>query len=58
MDPVGNIPIYLAILKELPSQRRFWIIFREKIIALVIILLFAIFGDGFLPALSISHEAI
>ncbi len=58
MDPVGNIPIYLAILKELPSERRFWIIFREKIIALVIILLFAIFGDGFLRALSISHEAI
>ncbi len=58
MDPVGNIPIYLAILKELPSERRFWIIFREKIIALIIIIFFAIFGDAFLKALSISHEAI
>lgn len=58
MDPLGNIPIYLAILQELDSKRRLWIIFREKIIALVIILIFAYFGDDFLKALSISHEAI
>ncbi len=58
MDPLGNIPIYLAILQEIDSKRRLWIIFREKIIALVIILVFAYFGDNFLQALSISHESI
>jgi multiple antibiotic resistance protein len=58
MDPLGNIPIYLAILQEIDNRRRLWIIFREKIIALFIILIFAYFGDNFLKALSISHESI
>ncbi len=58
MDPIGNIPIYLAILQEIDHKRRLWIIFREKIIALFIIIIFAYFGDNFLKALSISHESI
>lgn len=58
MDPLGNIPIYLSILQELPSHRRLWIIFREKLIALFIILLFAYWGNEFLQALDISHEVI
>ena len=58
MDPLGNIPIYLAILQKIESKRRMWIIFREKIIALFIIIIFAYFGDYFLKALSISHESI
>ena len=58
MDPIGNIPIYLSILQEIDGNRKLWIIFREKIIALVVILIFAYFGDNFLKALDISHEAI
>lgn len=58
MDPIGNIPIYLAILKELKPKQRLRVIFREKIIALLIIILFAYFGDDFLRALNISHESI
>ena len=58
MDPIGNIPIYLSILQKIDGQRKLWIIFREKIIALVVILTFAYFGDDFLKSLGISHEAI
>ncbi len=58
MDPIGNIPIYLSILQEIDGQRRLWIIFREKLIALLIIFLFAFFGNEFLNGLGISHEAI
>ena len=58
MDPLGNIPIYLAVLRELEEKKRLWIIFREKIIALIIIFLFAYSGNEFLAALNISHEAV
>jgi len=58
MDPLGNIPIYLSVLQKLPHRRRLWIIFREKIIALLIILVFAYTGNEFLEFLNISHESI
>src|SRR3989338_9192097 len=58
MDPLGNIPIYIAILREIEKRRRLWIILREKLIALIIILTFAYTGNEFLAALHISHESI
>ena len=58
MDPIGNIPIYLTILGEIESKRRTIIIIREKFIALIIILLFALFGTWFLNFLHITHDAI
>jgi multiple antibiotic resistance protein len=58
MDPLGNVPIYLAILQKLERDKRIKVIFREKVIALFIILLFAYFGNDFLKALNISHETI
>lgn len=58
MDPIGNIPVYLTILHEIPLKRRLYIIFRENIIALILIILFACFGDNLLNILSISKESI
>ena len=55
---MGNIPIYIAILREIEKRRRLWIILREKLIALIIILTFAYTGNEFLAALHISHESI
>jgi multiple antibiotic resistance protein len=58
MDPIGNIPIYLSILKKLNLKRRLWIVAREMLIALAIIILFSLFGRGFLDFLEISNECI
>lgn len=58
MDPVGNIPIYVAVLKELPPRRQKIIIIREMIIALVTILLFYWLGDAILAALRVTPETI
>lgn len=58
MDPIGNIPIYLTILAEIDYKRRTRIIIRETVIALVVIFLFAIFGDFLMEFLSISRESI
>src|SRR3989344_861408 len=58
MDAVGNIPIYVAILRNIETRRALWIVFREMCIALIIILIFALFGTQFLSCLNISHETI
>ncbi|NGX38678.1 MAG: hypothetical protein K1000chlam2_01855, partial [Chlamydiae bacterium] len=36
MDSIGNVPIYLSVLKEIDPKRQRYIIFRELILALII----------------------
>ena len=58
MDPLGNIPLYLTALKNVPDERRWKVIARELLIALVIMLLFLFGGQYFLSALHISEPAL
>jgi len=58
MDPVGNVPIYVAVLKQLPPRRQQVIIIREMVIALVTILLFYWLGERLLEALKVTPETI
>lgn len=58
MDAIGNIPIFIAILKELKPSRQRYIIFRELILALVVIILFYYLGSPLLRFLRISHQAV
>lgn len=58
MDPVGNIPVFVAILKDFDAKRQRAIIFRELCIALLLILLFAFIGNFLLNFLQIKGESI
>ncbi len=58
MDPLGNIPLYLTALKNVPSQRRTKVIFRELLIALLVMVVFLFSGQAFLSALHISEPAL
>ncbi|MFW6323871.1 MAG: MarC family protein [Desulfovibrionales bacterium] len=58
MDPVGNAVITVAILKEFPVRRQRRIIFREMVIALLIILVFTFIGDFFLNLLNIGPSTL
>lgn len=58
MDSVGNIPLYMTILKDIPSKRQFAIIFREMLIALLVIILFNFAGDGLLKLLHIHPQTV
>lgn len=58
MDSIGNIPLFIALLKEYPRTRRLQIIFREMLIALLIMVAFHYLGDTFLSALSIKPYAV
>lgn len=58
MDPVGNVPLFLSVLKDVDAKRRQWIIFRELLIALVILLIFLFGGDVLLNILGLRQESI
>lgn len=58
MDPFGNIPIYLSVLRKIDPSRRMWIVFREKLIALLLVFLFALCGHEFVKILNLSYESI
>ena len=58
MDPLGNVPIFLAVLKDVDKRRRYWVIFRELVIALGVLLLFLHAGSAMLNALGLKEESI
>lgn len=58
MDPFGNIPAFLSLLKEFSGRRRRIIILREMVIAFLILLLFLFFGRYILAGMNISEPAL
>jgi multiple antibiotic resistance protein len=56
LDPLGNIPIFLSYLQK--SQRRYKVLARELLLALVILYLFLFFGQKFLSLLDLKQEAV
>ena len=58
MDPLGNVPIFLSVLKDVDPKRRQWVIFRELIIALGVLLIFLFAGSAVLAAMGLKQESI
>lgn len=58
MDPLGNIPLFIAALKHVTAKKRKWIIFRESTVAFIILTIFLLFGQYILEAMHISQPAL
>lgn len=58
MDPLGNIPVFLAILRKFDAKKRTRIILRESIIAFLILVLFVFFGKYILQGLHITTASL
>lgn len=58
MDPLGNVPLFLSALRQVPEKRRKSIILRESFIAYLILLIFLMFGQILLDAMHISQPAL
>ena len=58
MDPLGNVPIFLAVLKDVDARRRQRVIARELFIALGVLLIFLYGGSGLLNLLDLKQESI
>lgn len=57
-DPVGNIPVFVEALREVPHARRRVIILRECFIAFVVLSLAVFAGRPFLEALGLSDMSL
>ena len=58
MDPIGNVPVFLSILKNIPPERRRIIIIRELLIAFIILLFFMFVGRYLLQMLEIEQSSL
>jgi multiple antibiotic resistance protein len=58
MDPLGNIPMFISALKEVPAQRKHRVLARELLIALGIMLFFLLFGKSIVSLLAIDPTAM
>ncbi|BFM11290.1 YhgN family NAAT transporter [Simiduia litorea] len=58
MDPLGNVPIFNAVLSRLDKKRRTPVLARELIIALVILLIFLFAGNAILAFLGLTQSSL
>ncbi len=58
MDPIGNVPIFIAVLKGTDPARQQKIILREMFIALGIIIAFNFLGEFLLDFLHIDQSTL
>lgn len=58
LDPLGNIPIFLGLLKQLPPHRRRIVLARELLIALGVLFIFLFAGQYLLQAMHLRQESI
>ena len=58
MDPIGNIPVFLSVLKIVQKERRKKILVRELIIALFVLLIFFFIGKYLMEFLRLTQESI
>jgi small neutral amino acid transporter SnatA (MarC family) len=58
MDPLGNIPVFLSILKIVPSERRTFVLAREIVFAYLVLLVFYLLGRYILQFLRLEQEAV
>jgi multiple antibiotic resistance protein len=58
MDPLGNMPVFNAVLSRFEPQRRALITARELLIALAILLVFLFAGTAILEFLGLSQPSL
>jgi multiple antibiotic resistance protein len=58
MDPLGNLPIFLSILKHIDAKRRRVVLIREMLFALAILMLFLFAGQSIMDFLHVQPETL
>ncbi len=57
-DPLGNIPIFIGILRQVDPARRQRIIIREVLFAFAILVFFALFGQRVLKLMHLTDTSL
>ena len=57
-DPLGNIPLFVALLRNVEPARRVLVIVRECVIAFALLIVFMLFGRDILTLLGLSDRSL
>lgn len=58
LDPLGNIPVFLSILRHLPPKRQRVVLARELLIALAVLMAFLWVGKYALDVMHLRQESV
>ena len=58
LDPLGNIPVFLSILRHLPPKRQRVVLARELLIALGVLMVFLWVGKYALEVMHLRQESV
>jgi len=58
LDPLGNIPVFLSLLRRLPPGRQRIVLARELLIALAVLMLFLWGGQYALEVMHLRQESV
>ncbi len=58
MDPLGNVPLFVVALRDVEPRRHAWIVLREMVIALAVMVLFLMLGRHVLELFHISMPSL
>lgn len=58
LDPLGSLPIFIGIMREVPRERRAWVALREVGIAFLVLFAFMFLGGRFLELMHLSERSL
>jgi len=58
LDPLGSLPVFIPIMRDVPPPRRTWVAVREVGIAFGVLAAFMFLGEGFLHVMRLSERSL
>ncbi len=58
LDPLGSLPVFIPIMREVAPERRRRVAVREALIAFGVLFAFMLFGDVFLRVMRLSERSL
>ena len=58
LDPLGSLPVFIPIMRDVAPERRTWVALREVGIAFAVLVAFMFLGNGFLNVMRLSERSL
>jgi MarC family membrane protein len=58
LDPLGSLPIFIPVMRQVAPERRAWVALREVGIAFAVLFVFMFVGEGFLRVMRLSERSL
>jgi multiple antibiotic resistance protein len=58
MDPLGNVPVFLSVLRNVEPARQRTVLIREVVIAYLVLIVFVVVGTSMMRVLGLDREAV